>query len=230
MYPPRIRDKKMKEILKFIKAYKTVSILAAVSLCYAIYCNGNNYSNVFEKISYSIIAATIFYIFTEYVPFRRKEKTMRKLIDAQLRKLYRDIDNCRKRIISPYNFNPKTYKDSNEYADDFDKVNLEEKGFIDSSQTRKLYLESYKIQIVNTITNILNFNLYLSNKEVNNLTDILNSPFIAQPICSKNYDLTDEELASYPNNQREIGKSIYEVHELINEILKKNRHTSMQNN
>ena len=218
----------MNEIRKFIKEYTTITILAVVSLCYVIYCNVDNCSNVFENISYSIIAAMIFYIITDYVPFRRKKKAIRRLIDAQLGKLYNDIENCKKIIISPYSFKPKTYKDSNEYADDFDNVNLEEKGFIDSSQTRKLYLESYKTQIVNTITNILNFDFYLSNKELNNLTDILNSSFIAHQICPKNFDLTDDELASYPNNQREIGESIYKIHELIKEIGIKNRHASIQ--
>ena len=105
-----------------------------------------------------------------------------------------------------------------DYADYFYNTDLKELGFIKASQTIESYLESHKEHIINISSSLLDLHSYLSNKELNNLISIINSDFITQPLFPQNHGLTNEDKESYPNNQREIGRSIYEIYKLIKEI------------
>ena len=211
----------MKSLANFIKSNLILIILIIVTIL-SVFCvfyyKTECYCTIIKNVSYSIIAAAIFYVIIDYIPLVRKKKIMRNIVDMQLSELYGNIYNCVNRIVSPFNLSPKVYKDKYEFVNDFDNIDLEENGFISSSQTRKSYLESHREQIVNIINKLLNLHSYLSNKELENLVRITKSVFLNQPMSPRNFDLPEDVEHSYPNNQREIGESIFEIYELIKDI------------
>lgn len=207
-----------KDIINFIKSNKILIIVTILSVFCVFYYKTECYCTIIKNVSYSIIAAVIFYIIIDYIPFVRKKKIMRAFIDMEFSKLYGHINQCVNGIISPFSFNPKTYKDKEDYVNDFYSVDLEEKGFISPLQTRKSYLESHKGKIIECSTSILNYREFLSEKELDCLTFIRSSAFLTQILSPRNFDLPDELIDTYPNNQREIGESIYEIYELIKDI------------
>ena len=202
---------------KYHYTHITLVIITFLSMCIII-CTTDKLCVSLINILYSIIAAAIFYLIVDYLPFVRKRKSMRILINSKLSELNELIRLCKEIPTSRFNMKSTTYKDCKEYAEEFYKIDLEEKSIFSSSQTWKEYLESHKEQIVENVVTLLNFSDYLTEKELKNLTLIKSSIFIVQPIFPKNNDLTEDIIDSYPNNQKEIGESIYKIHELIKGI------------
>lgn len=208
----------LKDIVNYIISNIVIIIFVLLSVSCVFYYKTECYCVIFKNVSYSIIAAFVFYIVIDYIPFARKKKIMRVLIDAQFSNLYEHIYHCVNGIISPFAFNPKKYTDKDDFTNDFYGIDLEENVEIFSSKNRKSYLESNKEHIKNIIEKLLDLHPYLSYKELDNISHIINSSFIKKPILPRKIDLPEEYIDSYPNNQKEIGESIYEIYELIKEI------------
>ena len=205
-----------KEICDFFHTHTIIIILVIISLFCVFYFEDCSVE-IIKNISYCIIAAFIFYLIIDYIPYVKKKKLMRIRIQSNLSNLKEHIRLC-KESITMFSFENKTYKNSEDYADYFYNTDLKELGFIKASQTIESYLESHKEHIINISSSLLDLHSYLSNKELNNLISIINSDFITQPLFPQNHGLTNEDKESYTNNQREIGRSIYEIYKLIKEI------------
>ena len=211
----------MKTLAYFIKnniIFIILTIITILAVFCVFYYKTECYCTIIKNVSYSIIAAYIFYVTMDYIPFVRKKKIMRNLIDMQLSKLYGIVYDCINGVISPFSLNPKIYKDKEDFANDFYSANLEEKIEKFTSNTRKSYLELNKGKIIEYSISILNYREFLSEKELDSLTLIRSSAFLTQILSPRNFDLPDNLIDTYPNNQREIGESIYEIYELMKEI------------
>lgn len=210
-------------IIKFITDHKMLSFLAILAVLFVLY-SADNYSDILENIAYSYIAAVVFYVVIDYMPSFRRKKIMCIQIKSHMSILNEHIRLCKNTVYNTFDFNSKEYKNSKEYADDFDELDLTEKWGLDSNslQTRKLYLESQKSVILENIVSLLNYHDFLSDEQLKNLIKIRNSVFLIQPIFEKKYYFEKEQIDLYPNNQKEIGESIYEIDELIKEIIHEN--------
>lgn len=204
-------------MITFFKTHKTLIPTTILSLL-IVFFTEDKCGDIFKNISYSIIAAIIIYIFIEYIPFVRKKKIMRILINSKLFELNEHVRLCKEIPITSFSMESKTYKDCKEYAEAFYKSDLEEKSIFSSSQTWKEYLESHKNCIANIISTLLNLHTYFSDKEQKIITAIATSTFLTSPIIPQNHNLPNNVIDSYPNNQKEIGESIYKIYELIKEI------------
>ena len=142
---------------------------------------------------------------------------MRILINSKLFELNEHIRLC-KEILIRFSMESKTYKNCKEYAEDFCKIDLEEKSIFSSSQTWKEYLESHKKCIADIISILFDLHAYLSDKELEILTAIVTSTFLSESIIPQNHDLPNDVNNSFPNNQKEIGESIYKIYEQIKGI------------
>ena len=210
---------KYKDVRDFFSNHKTLTILTILAVC-CMSLLEQDYSNIFVNVSYSLVAAAIFYVVIDYLPLIRKKKMVRTLIDVKISKLCEYIRLCKNTISNPFDFNSKEYKNSEEYADAFEALDLTEKWGIDSnaSQTRKSHLDFYKKEMLECIISLLNYSEFLSEIQLNNLILIKSSVFLTQPICEINRNIPKDMIYSYPNNQRDIGESIYKIDELMKEI------------
>lgn len=210
-------------IIKFITDYKMLSFLIILAVLFVLY-SADNYSDILENIAYSYIAAVVFYVVVDYMLSFRRKKIMCIQIKSHMSILNEHIRLCKNTVYNTFDLSSKEYKNSKEYADDFDELDLTEKWGLDSNslQTRKLYLESQKSVILENIVSLLNYHDFLSDEQLKNLIKIRNSVFLIQPIFEKNYNFEKEQIDLYPNNQKEIGESIYEIDKLIKEIIHEN--------
>lgn len=88
----------------------------------------------------------------------------------------------------------------------------------DKGISKKEYLESHKDRIEFLLNQVLEYHKYLNGEELKIINDLLVSPFLLNSIQPINRDLPDELIAYYPNNQREIGESIYDMSKLVKQI------------
>ena len=142
-----------------------LAVVTILSICITN-CIAANFCEFLTNILNSIIAATIFYWIVDYMPFVKKKKIMRILIGSKLFELNEHIRLCKEIPTSRFNIKSTTYKDCKEYAEEFYKINLEEKSIFSSSQTWKEYLESHKKCIADIISTLFDLHAYLSDKEL----------------------------------------------------------------
>ena len=58
----------------------------------------------------------------------------------------------------------------------------------------------------------------MNHKQIEFIIVVLRSRFIVEPINAKDFNIPQEILATYPNNQEEIGRSIFELYILSKNI------------
>lgn len=168
----------------------------------------------FTNISYSIIAAELFYLIDVYLPHRYKKKTFRKVIKHKLFLLVESLRLCRE-VVVKFDFNDINRK---KYVERFSKCNLNEKCSI--GQTTKLeYINLKKGQIASIISSLLLHSQYLELTEYEILVKILDSPFLKEEIIAIDYNVPDDLLANYNDNQMKMGESIYDNYEMSKKLI-----------
>lgn len=172
-------------------------------------------NEIIVNISYSYIAATIFYFVMDYLPNLHRKKIMRRKILLYLSKIKQMVEQCIKSI-NMYNFiQPNQILSKKDFIKQFSSKNLTPLcDYLIILQRKKIELNL----LVNFLLTIQNF---LSDKEFYNLLKISESLFLTQQIHPTDYIETDkgEKLECPGSNQKEIANSIYEIYELINEII-----------
>lgn len=174
-------------------------------------------SVILINISYSILAAFLFYLIIDVIPTRKRTKIIRNRITRQFVRVKEEIRLC-KSVLSPFDLDKYDSLNRNEYVAEFETLDLNTKYISKNGIIIKDYLENHKHKIEFILNQILEYNQYLNNTELNLINDILNSTFLLYNIRPINYDLPNELICTYPNNQRGIGESIYDISELIKQV------------
>ena len=75
---------------------------------------------------------------------------------------------------------------------------------------------TYKKLEIERVANdlISSYSFYMSNKELDYINKVLNSYFIMNSITPMDFSIPEEMRINYPNNQEEIGKSLYGLYML----------------
>lgn len=173
--------------------------------------------NIFANIAYSLLAATIFYLMIDVVPTYRKNQIIKKRINRQFIRIKEEIRLC-KSVLRPFDLDKYNSLSRDEYIVEFKKLNLNTKYISKNGISIKEYLIRQQGQLELLLNQLLEYNQHLDNKELKVINDILDSAFLMNSIIPIDYDVPDQELHTYPNNQREIGESIYDISELIKQI------------
>ena len=81
-------------------------------------------------------------------------------------------------------------------------------------------LNIYKKEIIDISESLMSsYNSAMSDKQIKFVDELLNSCFIANNISPINFDLPDEYIDSYPNNQRDVCESIYDNSKKVQSIV-----------
>ena len=171
-------------------------------------------NEIIVNISYSYIAATIFYFVMDYLPNLHRKKIMRRKIKSYLVQMKVSILQCIKDI-NLYNFiQPSQILSRKDFIKQFSSKDLTLPcDYLSILQRNKIELNL----LVDFLLTIQNF---LSDKEFYNLLIIKDSLFLTQSIRPIDYIETEhgERIECPENNQEEIAKSIYDIYELIQQI------------
>lgn len=172
-------------------------------------------NEIILNLSYSYLAAYIFYIVMNWLPSLRRKSIVKSYTKYHISKIREHISICTNSQHlyeslggKPYaGYTP--YQSREEFITEFGETQLIKLGIIESSRLKiKLLVDS-----------ILIFVEYLSEKELENLLKIKESLFLKESICPIEY-ADDEHRTEIPNNQREMARSIYHIYELIKAIEK----------
>lgn len=174
-------------------------------------------NEIILNLSYSYLAAYIFYIVMNWLPSLKRRtiiKSYLKYHKSRIRELMTICINIQHPFSSlgrekkPY-IGYKAQQSREEFL----------KEFYEKELTHLKLLESSRVQIKTLVDSALFFQEFLSEKELDNLLIIKNSPFLKESVRPIEYT-DDEYRTEIPNNQRKMARSIYDIYELIKAIEK----------
>ena len=210
--------------LRFIAAFVLIIIFIALTFLGEYVYNDKNFpevcANIFNGIAISVIAAAVYYIFTDGISECKKYKIGKWTVNRYVTELKHLGEECKYGSLHIFvQIYDEKYKQwsCEKYSSEFDKTDLHIKY---ATGTKEEMLNQNKERIIEICEAlILNFFPYLSFERFNILQDVLNSYFICNKLYSKVFGMPEEYYFQYDYfNQKEIGKSIYKVHELLSKL------------
>lgn len=174
-------------------------------------------NDIILNLSYSILAAVIFYIFIDVIPYYTKKKKMREVLRTKIDRIKQDVNSAKNAIyLPPFTEMAKT-KDG--FVNDFENKDMKDAYYLGLYHFKSLieFFDHNKEQIRNSIHEILGYTEFLTEKEVEILADINSSKYINSHFFIKDFENLQSQPALF-NNQREIGNSIYSINELIKKL------------
>lgn len=174
-------------------------------------------NSIFVNISFSIIASVIFYFVLEYLPYSYKKKKIRRIIDCEISKFREHSRLCKSSIDNAFSYDNSNAATMDEYISKFKETDLSTCYFM-PPKTKLMILEQNRENMRLIINNLFLYKEYLELKEIGIFTSIATKSYFISPIIPINFDLPDEERDCAANNQEEIGRSIFEINELLKEL------------
>lgn len=168
-------------------------------------------------ISYSILAASIFYLINEFWP----QLTRREIIQKQIQQCLKNIEQDLKFLISlprPFpllDIRPKiTEYTEDSYVSEFCELNLLKRSNPDALSLEEVINRTRREIKENCHQLMISYNSNMSAKELMYIDKVLSSNFITHSLTPIIFDLPPQELIQYPSNQRFVGQSIYQLYSL----------------
>lgn len=207
------------KVRRFIKEYKGI-IIVGLFTCLIIVilrftdCRPFGYSTkadsvnyTLETISFSVLAAIIFWVVNDYSSYRRRRIIAVNHINRQIctiKELIRQMVYA----VEPFSLEQKSYS-LESFKNVFNQKDLHE-GFYGG--TRKLvdvYTE-YKNRIELIAEGLLeSYSEYMTYDELKYIDELLRSYLIRNTISPMDFSISIENRHFFPSNQEEIGESIY---------------------
>ncbi len=161
----------------------------------------------FETISFSVLAAVIFWFINDFTAYNKRRKIAINHINRQIRtinELIRQMLNA----IDPFSLESKRYSFES-FMTKFNKLDLYD-GFYGGSRAIVDVYSEYKRRIELIADSLLgSYSEYLSYDQLKYLDEILKSYLIRNTITPMDFAIPEEERRFYPSNQNEVGKSLY---------------------
>ncbi|MBQ3237869.1 MAG: hypothetical protein IJA98_02205 [Bacteroidaceae bacterium] len=193
------------------------AILLAFSLVIILFCGKTSWGIKLLNISYSIFAAALFDLFLVYIPNRRKRSLVEELINGDFFRLKECARLCRLSIEPAYPFEEKRWSSEEEYVEQFCKSDLYD--VWDNSKgnptTRLQRIEYLRDEMRHTLDHLMMYREYLSIQEFETLTKVFSSELFNKAVEPIVWEIPERERIHKPDNQEAIGKSIYDVYELL---------------
>ncbi|MBD5188857.1 MAG: hypothetical protein HDS95_01070 [Bacteroidales bacterium] len=204
---------------RFIKEYRWI-IITGLLACFIIaiirftdwrplgYCTkADSVNYTLETISFSVLAAIIFWVVNDYSSYRRRRVIAVNHINRQIwtiKELIRQMVDA----VEPFSLEQKNYS-LESFKSVFNQKDLHE-GF--HGGTRKLvdiYTE-YKNRIELIAEGLLaSYSEYMTYDELKYFDELLRSYLIRNTISPMDFSIPIENRHFFPSNQEEIGESIY---------------------
>jgi len=174
-------------------------------------------NEVIVNLSYSILAAAIFYFIIDFIPFYSKRNKIRRIIFIKMNELRAKIHKAKTAIyIPPFSNMPSSKSD---FISDFENKDMTQAYQLGIGGFKNLehFFAVNKTEIKNLIQDIVAYSEYLYDDEVEILAKINSSKYINHFFFTKDYEMLKIRHDLY-DNQKEIGESIYNINELIKRI------------
>ena len=207
------------KLSRFIKERKWIIIVGLIAcLIIAIirftdwkplgYCTkADSVNYTLETISFSVLAAIIFWFVNDYSRYRKRRAIAVNHISRQIgiiTELIRQMVDA----VEPFSLKPKKYS-LESFKDIFNKKDLHDEFYGGSRKIVDVYTE-YKNKIELIAEGLLaSYSEYMTSDELKYLDELLRSYLIRNTITPTDFSIPIEERHFFPSNQEEIGESIY---------------------
>lgn len=164
----------------------------------------------FETLSFSILAAIIFWLVNDYLKYRKRRVIAKRHINRQI-KIIKELVRQMIGAVEPFNVWAK-YDTLESFLMIFNEKDLEDGFYGGSRKIVEVYTE-YKLNIEKIAANLLvSYCDFMTTDELETFDKILSSFLICNSIVPIEFSIPKEDRLFYPSNQNEVGKSIYELH------------------
>lgn len=213
--------KYLKRILcKYISVWEC-GIICIVVLCFLKFSDFRPFgysskataiNDTLETVAFSILAAIVFFIVNDISTSKQRVKISIHHIENEIRNI-RELLRQMIDAVEPFKLGRKHYT-LDSFKQKFQNKNLYdgywggERSMVDVYTYKKLEIE----RVANDL--ISSYSFYMSNEELDYIDKVLNSYFIMNSIAPMDFSIPEDMRISYPNNQEEIGKSLYELYML----------------
>jgi len=224
---------KYKTIIRNIKD-RIVNQIAKVFLILSIVCivivemtdlrpfgeayNADGVNRILLTLSYSYAAAYLFFILHDWLPQRFRRRIAKNYIEREMMHLKELLRLC-SFLLYPFFSISETDLSKEKFMETAGRKDLNNKSFV-GSKTIMEQLNIYKKEIIDISESLMSsYNSSMSDKQINFVDELLSSCFIANNISPINFDLPDEYIDSYPNNQWDVCESIYDNYKKVQSIV-----------
>lgn len=171
--------------------------------------NADGINRITLTLSYSYTAAYLFYFLHDWLPMRYRRRIAQNYVEREMRQLKELLRLCML-LLYPFSSISETDLSKDKFMEIVGRKDLMAPSIIGSKSIIE-QLNIYKKDITDISESLMSsYNDAMSDKEIKFVDGLLNSCFIANNISPINFDLPDEYIDSYPNNQWDICESIYD--------------------
>ena len=163
-------------------------------------------------MAFSILAAIVFFIINDISTSKQRFKISIHHIENEIRNI-RELLRQMIDAVEPFKLERKRYT-LESFNQKFQNKNLYdgywggERSMVEVYTYKKLEIERVAKDLISS------YSFYMSNEELDYIDKVLNSYFIMSSITPMDFSIPKEMRINYPNNQEEIGKSLYELYML----------------
>lgn len=160
-----------------------------------------------ETISFSVLAAIIFWIVNDYTIYRSRKAVAVSHINRQIctiEKLIKQMIDS----VEPFSFEPRKYS-LQSFKDTFNQKNLYD-GFYGGDHKIVDVYTDYKVKIELIAENLAaSYSKYMSLNQLEYLDALMSSFLIRNTITPIDFSMPVEHREFFPSNQDKIGESIF---------------------
>lgn len=168
------------------------------------------------QISIGIFVSCFFYWINEYIPYKALRKFSEDHIIHEIKDIKKMINQCVYSILPFFSFERVLIPSRNEFIQKFEIANLNQKYPI-GNKTIVEFLEEKQGSIKKKCLELLGeYNRSLKISQLNYIRKILSSYFILNRLEPIDFDYPNPLEDNNPNNQKEIGKSLYYLYSIRN--------------
>lgn len=183
--------------------------------------NATGINNLLLMLSYSMGATFIFYVLHDKLPMLYRKRIAEAHVKREMRQLREQLRLCTFSLY-PFNFTSITDMPKEEFMNIVGRKNLNQPFLGGSSKTILEQLNNYRKKIIEISESLMSsYYATMRDEQIEVVSEILNSFFVANGITPINYELSEEYRDSYFNNQWEVCESIYDEYIKIVRLIAK---------
>ena len=180
--------------------------------------NADGINSMLLTLSYSYTSAYLFYFLHDWLPMRYRRRIAHNYVEREMRRLKELLRLCML-LLYPFSSISETDLSKDKFMEIVGRKDLMAPSIIGSKSIIE-QLNIYKKEITDISESLMSsYNDAMSDKQIKFVDELLNSCFIANNISPINFDLPDEYIDSYPNNQWDACESIYDNNKKIQRLV-----------
>lgn len=215
---------KIKKMFKTLKRYRWIAVCGVLSLIvifvlkftdwrpFGYYEKAQAVNDTMKNLSFSLIAAIIFFLINDVATSCKRREISHNQICRQIRTIH-ELLRQMVESVEPFKFEKKIYTQES-FENIFSNKDLYlgyyglSRSMVDAFTENKDIIENISQEL------LMSYSEYMSDDELEYFDNILNSDFIRNHLSPMDFSVPKEFQHQYPNNQEEMGRSLFKLYKL----------------